>query len=151
MNPLALDPDHTEQLDDENKDTQVKEKNTTQKVHTPNQKSSTKNKKSAKNSIKAIGKGKWTIERRLVKKWQKRPSRFARGKMKKRGFKLQKVRDAKHCGLQKGDVILKVNGYKMSSVTQAMMAHAALKNAKKLRVVFRRAGKKMTYIYKIVK
>ena len=58
--------------------------------------------------IKALGKNQWQVKRKLVNRWKRKPRTFAKGKMskKKKGFVIKKLRDAKDCGFQVGDVII---------------------------------------------
>lgn len=103
--------------------------------------------------IKALGHRVWQVKRKVVNRWKKKPRTFAKGKLskKKKGFVIRKLRDAQECGFQVGDVIKKINRYRISSVTEAMMAHAALKNAKVLKVKFKRGKEVLTHVFKVVK
>jgi hypothetical protein len=108
-------------------------------------------KTSEKDGITKISDNKWEIKKKLMKRWKKKSRKFAKGKLKrKKGFIIKKLRDAKYCGFQVGDVIYKINKNRVTSITEALMAQSALSKAKKLVVKFRRNKKKMIHTYIIV-
>jgi type II secretory pathway component PulC len=68
------------------------------------------------------------------------------------GFRLGGVRcgnDLHEAGLRSGDVVHSVNGKKVSSIPQALLAYGALRRASELRVEITRKGTRRTLVYLI--
>ena len=106
----------------------------------------------APSGIVDLGGGTWSVERRLVSKWEDNPAKLAQASQKGQGWELSKVKkgDAQHLGMLNGDVLKTVNGYGLGSPTELAIAYAALGDASKLTVKFKRDGESLTHVYKIV-
>jgi hypothetical protein len=99
-----------------------------------------------------LGNRTWQVERRLISRWEKDPSSLADASQKGQGWELKRVKkgDAQFLGMLNGDVLMSANGYELGSTTQLAIAYAALGDAKKLTVKFKREGAMKTHTYKIV-
>ena len=102
--------------------------------------------------ITDLGNRTWSVKKRLVNKYEDHPDLLANTSQKGDGWELKRVKkgDAQYLGMLNGDVIKTVNGYSLGSNTELAVAYAALKNAKKFTVKFKRDGKTKTHTYKIV-
>lgn len=102
--------------------------------------------------ITDLGNQTWSVERRLVDKWEDKPSKFAAASQKGKGWKLKKVeaRDAQWVGFKTGDVVQSLNGNSLGSSAESVYAYSQVKGAKKLKVKFKRDGQMRTHTFKIV-
>lgn len=101
--------------------------------------------------IRDLGNRTWSVERRLVKKWEDNPGRFAKANEKGKGWVLKGVdsRAARHLGFESGDVVLSVNGHSLATKAEALKTYGLVRNKKTLVVVFKRGGERRTHTVKV--
>lgn len=95
----------------------------------------------------------WRVSRALADRWQENPYRLANTEEAGAGWRLSRVRPygpGWYLGLRNGDVILTVNGHKLDTMPQLLMAYAKLKNDTSFEVQIRRGGQIRTHHYTIV-
>lgn len=102
--------------------------------------------------ITALGGSRWSVERRLVRKWEEQPRKFAKVAEKGKGWALKGVdsRDARHLGFQNGDVVISVNGHPLATQAQAVAAYGQVRKQDQLVVRFKRGGATRTHTVQIV-
>ena len=93
----------------------------------------------------------WSVERKQVRQWENKPSRFSDASQESGGVRLKKVskRDARFVGFQNKDLIKSINGHALGSTAQSAAAYAAISGAKTFTVKFKRDGRTLQHTLKI--
>jgi hypothetical protein len=106
----------------------------------------------APSGITAKGNSTWDVTRARFKKWEDKPTRFAKVKKKSGGWALKGVtdRDARWVGFETNDVIVAVNGRSVGSEAEAAAAYASLQGEDRYKVKFKRDGGTRTHIINVV-
>jgi hypothetical protein len=110
--------------------------------------------------IRNIAPGTYLLDEELVAAARQRPRAFATGVRarlvsdngKPLGFQLAGVspRSAVHAiGLRNGDVLLAVNGFKLRSIDEAVLAATSLRFADKFRVDVKRGAQSRSFYYRV--
>jgi hypothetical protein len=110
--------------------------------------------------VRKIAPGTYIIDRRLAADAQKRPKAYIQGVRarlvaedeKPIGFQLMNVSTV--CpiyalGLRSGDVLIAVNGFKLKTIDEAVLAATSLRFANQYRVDIRRGKKSLSLYYRI--
>ena len=106
----------------------------------------------APSGITAKGSGTWEVTRARFKKWEDKPTRFAKVKKKGSGWALKGVadRDARWVGFENNDVIVAINGRSVGSEAEAAAAYASLQGEDRYKVKYKRDGSTRTNIIELV-
>lgn len=103
--------------------------------------------------LEILPNNRWRVPRYLADRWEDNPYRIANAEEAGAGWRLSRVRpygQGWYLGLRNGDVILSVNGMKLDTMPQLLMAYAKLKNDTSFEVQIRRGPEIRTHHYTIV-
>lgn len=107
----------------------------------------------APSGITRVSDASWKVTPALVEQWKEDPYRLSSVREQGDGWELLGVRqgNAWHLGMRNRDVLLEVNGHKLNTKTQLLMAYLALKNDRAFDLVFSRQGNRMVHHYEIIR